>query len=290
MAQVIQAMEKILALPAKHTKEVRASIQLLLEAKLKLDKKPQFFKAWDVYTLSRKDRTVKKRPNAFRWLCKVVAIREHFLRIAGVATSVTLAHLLLHDIDVEIVDNPIPKVALKLDEPALQEILNAAINSEVLFDDSKSTRDFLNLQRLVNLCNAESSLNRPVHCECRLLAHIHRKVPAVPYIGVSKLSCGYCDAYFEAYRKITESKICTRGSHGQSASWTCPVLPEDPDSDSNIRKEVCSMLLQKIRIGWAQYRRSSLDSQRTSASGVTESNEVALDELIDKTLGLLGAF
>ena len=67
------------------------------------------------------------------------------------------------------------------------------------------------------------SITVPVHCECLLLVHLHQQ-PAVPYIGVSKLSCGFCRMYFAAYREVTRVEFYARGSHGQMGPWALPVL------------------------------------------------------------------
>ncbi|KAJ6538870.1 hypothetical protein DFH09DRAFT_1042040 [Mycena vulgaris] len=88
-----------------------------------------------------------------------------------------------------------------------------------------------------------------VHCECRLLMKIHNS-PTMPYIGVSKPSCAFCDLYFSAYRDATKSPICTRDTHGQTAAWTCPALVENPMLDSELRKQVSFKLLMKIQDDW----------------------------------------
>lgn len=107
--------------------------------------------------------------------------------------------------------------------------------------------------RCANYTEIESPM--PAHCECQLLAKIHNR-PAIPYIGVSKLSCAFCDTYFAAYRDATRSKIRTRGANGKSADWSYPVLAEDPLVDAKIRKQVSSELLLKISDGWSQYRQA----------------------------------
>ncbi|EIW75110.1 hypothetical protein CONPUDRAFT_169534 [Coniophora puteana RWD-64-598 SS2] len=104
----------------------------------------------------------------------------------------------------------------------------------------------------------------PVHCECRLLAEVHGRA-AIQYIGVSKLSCGFCDIYFEAYRQATGVNIFTSGTHSQTSPWIFPRI-EESELDSTIEERVRSKLLDKINRGWKLYSRASLSSQSTDAS------------------------
>ena len=49
----------------------------------------------------------------------------------------------------------------------------------------------------------------------------------LPYIGVSKLSCAFCELYFAAYRDYKGVKAYTHGTRGQATPWMCPASPED---------------------------------------------------------------
>lgn len=112
---------------------------------------------------------------------------------------------------------------------------------------------------------AEATPTRFIHCECALLAFIHNQT-AVPYIGVSKLSCAFCDIYFAVYRDVTNTNICTRGAHNQTSPWLSPVLDNDPVVEGQIREALCSKMLEKIGNSWKDYCRASRGSQSTIAS------------------------
>lgn len=127
---------------------------------------------------------------------------------------------------------------------------------------------------------AAVTTNIPVHCECNVLKAIHAKIPsklAIPYIGVSKLSCAFCAIYFDAYRKVTGKRVYTRGTHDQTTDWACASLVEDDsrsgidlkkflETDTSIRACVCEKLREKIARGWDVYVTSPRNSQSTDAS------------------------
>ncbi len=91
-------------------------------------------------------------------------------------------------------------------------------------------------------------------------------VPAIPYVGVSKLSCSLCNSYFEAYRTVTGQGIRTRATHGQMVPWRCPSL-----GDQAVDEEVRSELSTKLRILLVDnvdryWKRASLSSQSATPS------------------------
>ena len=66
--------------------------------------------------------------------------------------------------------------------------------------------------------------NCPIHCECKLVQffsppHGPEWVPPFSYIGVSKLSCGACRIWMEAYNELGGQQFYTKGSHG---AWYWP--------------------------------------------------------------------
>ncbi|OJJ43557.1 hypothetical protein ASPZODRAFT_19280 [Penicilliopsis zonata CBS 506.65] len=74
---------------------------------------------------------------------------------------------------------------------------------------------------------AQSDIPRDisVHCEIKILLDIFRnESPAYTYIGVSKLSCRGCHAFFAAFNNIHDTHFLTRGSHGKSYfPWQFPL-------------------------------------------------------------------
>ncbi|KAJ7632104.1 hypothetical protein B0H17DRAFT_961824, partial [Mycena rosella] len=155
-----------------------------------------------------------------------------------------------------------------LDSQELKKILEAA-NCDIE-DGNKSINEFLNmLAKAHGTTLKEGRLETervpfPIHCECGLLAKMHG-LPGIPYIGVSKLSCTFCDMFFQAYRDATGSAICTRGTHGQTSRWACPTI-DGSDVDQLISKTLSAKLLIRIESGWSTYRRSALDLQSTTAT------------------------
>jgi len=81
---------------------------------------------------------------------------------------------------------------------------------------------------------AEDAISRDlvVHCEVKILTHIFKteaENPGIPkaytYIGVSKLSCRSCQAFFEAFNDTHATRFVVKGSHSKSYwPWQFPEL------------------------------------------------------------------
>ncbi|KAJ7212523.1 hypothetical protein GGX14DRAFT_446589 [Mycena pura] len=244
--------------------ELRTNLQVLLIGRNTLQKHTSLVDVWDQYTrhrLLQKGAQVRKKPDVLRWLSKVSSIREHYLHIAQIPISPTLSGLLLRGVKVIVLKNPPPVRKFSLDRDELENILVSAGCEFIAKDKSeKSIEKFLDKLvvahgKKVTDGKLDVSITVPVHCECLLLVHLHQQ-PAVPYIGVSKLSCGFCRMYFAAYREVTRVEFYARGSHGQTGPWTLPVL-----GDATLSLEI---------------RQKS--SQSTAASGeVAQEDENPLD-------------
>ena len=104
-----------------------------------------------------------------------------------------------------------------------------------------------------------------IHCECALLLHLDKLDQTIfPYIGISKLSCVFCDLFFAAYRE-NKRVVYTHGTHGQTAPWKYPVFLDD----ANIKTRVCQELLTYIKDRIADERdsrKASMQSQSTVSS------------------------
>lgn len=82
---------------------------------------------------------------------------------------------------------------------------------------------------------AKSIWQCSAHCESALIQYLATKhgdswdhVPAFNYIGVSRLSCGACGVWLEAFNKVSRQKFYTRGSHGK---WYWPwAMPKANES------------------------------------------------------------
>ncbi|KAG0632819.1 hypothetical protein HOY80DRAFT_721270 [Tuber brumale] len=74
----------------------------------------------------------------------------------------------------------------------------------------------------------------PAHCECTIIQYLMTRhgdswdnVPPFSYIGVSKLSCGACRLWLEAFNEVGQRTFYTRGSHGKWYwPWGMPTAEE----------------------------------------------------------------
>ncbi|KZV62677.1 hypothetical protein PENSPDRAFT_758539 [Peniophora sp. CONT] len=219
---------------------------------------------------------VSKDLDVVRWLSKITSIRQHFLCVADVAYSRSLSPMLAQATKITPIGNQPPsRKRFTITSEQVLQVLKAAKVPEDELDEAKVRKFVENLKHAHDgkwVDAAETTLvinpNRTLHCECLLLTELHGH-SAIPFIGVSKLSCAFCDMYFDVYRgAVTRSKhLYTLGTHSQTSNWVFPSL-RDPAISPTIRQRICSEFLDKIRTGWDQYSpRGSLDSQSTDASG-----------------------
>ncbi|KAJ6469585.1 hypothetical protein C8R47DRAFT_989441, partial [Mycena vitilis] len=215
---------------------------------------------------------LKKDLDTLRWLQKIASIWEHAERVARLATSPKLVRI-LRDVQVTPIPNKFNPKIIKLDEATIREVLLES-NCDINEDGEKTPRTYFEKLILAargvqqdgkNYCLFDPG---PVHCECAMLAALHG-IPVIPYIGVSKLSCGFCHLYFDSYHEVTQSQIITQGSHGMATAWRAPTLVTEPEMDKRIRLEMAARLKPVMRRGWTKWTRSSMDSQSTAASGET---------------------
>ena len=112
-----------------------------------------------------------------------------------------------------------------------------------------------------------------MHCECTILNSIHGRT-AIPYIGVSKLSCAFCFQYFDAYNSHVPTPIRTRGTHSQSSVWRYPTTLED----RNIQDTFCATLRNQIAVGWKERGPVSADLQSTDPSADERPDNISRGE------------
>ncbi|KAI0706885.1 hypothetical protein C8T65DRAFT_830229 [Cerioporus squamosus] len=177
-----------------------------------------------------------------KWLNKVVSVTRDFVHILRVAQSPTMAPVLFGDQpEVILVPNPQPpRHSATISTSMVKIILRKAGWTDV--DDGQYKALVENLRRNLtanetattisdyvpspdNPGSVSGELNSFVHCECALLAHLHnsRDISSIlPYVGVSKLSCWLCWTYFECCRAVTNTRIRTRGTHGDLVAWQTP--------------------------------------------------------------------
>ncbi|ODH48502.1 hypothetical protein GX48_05369 [Paracoccidioides brasiliensis] len=70
----------------------------------------------------------------------------------------------------------------------------------------------------------QDTIQAPVHCECAVALHLLASGQAIPYIGVSKLSCLACALFLKSLSR-TGHQFCTKGSHAKAYfPWKYPDI------------------------------------------------------------------
>jgi OTT_1508-like deaminase len=108
-----------------------------------------------------------------------------------------------------------------------------------------------------------------VHCECKLISYLTdskdawSEIPALGYIGVSKLSCRPCYKWIKAYNSLGGPQFHIRGTHGKwYPSWVMPTTSAKPGLEE---KFIHSMIHQYCGIQ-KHYMDASREEKRPYAS------------------------
>lgn len=136
------------------------------------------------------------------------------------------------------------------------------------------------------------SIKGPVHCECLLALHLvgdsHVGLAALPYIGVSKLSCLACWEFLKGLR-YAGHVFYTKGSHAKFYfPWKFPDVEMDSTQLLQAEKDqVLQFFCSSLAVTYTQrfqarerLRRFS-DSSADPVTGVTHDYETGLDEFDD---------
>ncbi|KAH9846792.1 hypothetical protein C2E23DRAFT_898454 [Lenzites betulinus] len=228
----------------------------------------------------RTDRPPQKPIDNAKWLRKVSFVITDYLALTKIFTTPALSALFGDNINIHTISNRPSKTAfdMKLESENITTMFSGLGFGEKNFKKIKDLID--NVHRVANDIKVKH-----VHCECALLCHLEQRRQAIlPYIGVSKLSCVFCDMFFACYRSIKGSGVRTRGTHGRATAWMWPDLPDD----GPIRVEFCSKLrqylTQRLEDAQARWKRSS-SSQSSTAFDDIEDERVIND--FDKALGIM---
>ena len=92
----------------------------------------------------------------------------------------------------------------------------------------------------------------------------------MPYIGVSELSCAFCDLFFAAYREH-KGAVYTHGTHGQMAPWKYPIL----ETNAEIKTTFCQKMIEyiKARLADEKWRRKASVYSQSTVSSMDGSSE-----------------
>lgn len=138
----------------------------------------------------------------------------------------------------------------------------------------------------------KQSVKGPVHCECLLalclVGDSRMGIPALPYIGVSKLTCLACWEFFGGLRNAGHM-FYTKGSHAKAYfPWKFPDVEMDNTQLLQAEKvQILQFLCSRLAVTYTQrfqarerLRRFS-DSSADPITGVTHDYETDLDGFDD---------
>ncbi|TFK87028.1 hypothetical protein K466DRAFT_663331 [Polyporus arcularius HHB13444] len=236
-----------------------------------------------------------------RWLTKVTSVTRDFRQILRAILSPTIAAL-IEGVEPKVSCLPprtVSRRTLKVSKELVKSTLKLAGWSDLATNDSDTDTDtFLDefmeafkskyAKRDRRCSSSASSLAEPsspavtttgdtweydaatvLHCECVVLAKLHELAAdrrIIPYVGVSKLSCALCDAYFDCYRTATRAAIYTAGTHGQLTNWATPSLSTDPTMDQRVRETLLGWLQTRLVVEATNAKGRGGSSQSTVAS------------------------
>jgi len=120
--------------------------------------------------------------------------------------------------------------------------------------------DPINRQEVAEALAKFNTLMCPIHCESKLIQHFATRdndISPFNYIAVSKLSCGACRVWLEAFNELGKQPFYTRGSHG---AWYWPWGM--PLEDVSLREAV----VKNLRLAYIEDQNLDSLTESTIAS------------------------
>ncbi|RPD59443.1 hypothetical protein L227DRAFT_564163 [Lentinus tigrinus ALCF2SS1-6] len=186
-------------------------------------------------------------PDIARWMQKLLSTRQDFAQVMSFIGSPTLDDVLGAGFEIKVVTPaPVPPVLWEVSMDSLKSALGERYYNVAGMEESAMEKF---VDRLANKIGHAVTKKDGIHCECAILVELDKishTRPVIPYVGVSKLSCAFCHAYFTAYRQSKGSDIMTRGTHGQIVPWRSPTLAHDPQLDEMVRASMSSQLATSL--------------------------------------------
>jgi len=232
-------------------------------------------------------------PNFFEYdsyLRKIESFANDIKVLLKAANSPQCQHLFTFEFNVRAL--PIEKSqAARLPRTSKQweTVLENALLFRNLAKDDMEGNYLINIERVKEdtayMAKEAVSQNLVVHCEVKLLTHIFETEPKITgtsktytYIGVSKLSCRGCQAFFKSFNAVHGTNFTTKGSHSKSYwPWQFPPQPFAE------RNEVLFFTYLSIAKRWVEsyngYKAKrdpfAPDSEPQSGSGLSDGSDMA---------------
>lgn len=176
------------------------------------------------------------------------------LRLFSLARSRRLQHIIKDELHVTVIPHQEPP-GYEFDVVEMKTTIRKAL------DAAKQPAKYRNIDPesverfITNLSKDSCGHKFSIHPEVALLSWLHRNNPdALPFIGVTKLSCAACHYYFHAANNslaLGGRPFATMGTHGKFyRSW---VLP--PDTPPEVRDQFVRSL-QDVLVEECWMRRS----------------------------------
>lgn len=168
----------------------------------------------------------KSEDNPFRLrhtIEKLISQSDHIDNLFELANSPDHYSTLQSSLEVIILSSKTcPPISPKL--PKSEQEWKSIFTAENLED----TGDWSDMAK--KLANYSTTKMCRIHCECKVVQHLSNQQlernqgnntpPPCNYIGVSKLSCGACRVWLEAFNELSEQRLFyIKGSHG---AWYWP--------------------------------------------------------------------
>lgn len=216
-----------------------------------------------------------------RWALKIMSYEIAAIRLFRLTQSRRLRPILQGEFDITVLESPPPQppYAFDMSEKTIRQALDMALaqSPSVFQADKDSCNAFVDYAYKKAIESNQADRHSPIiHAELAMLSSIDAgTIKAIPYIGVSKLSCIMCSSYIEAYSQTVTNGISVRGCHGKVyPSWAWPTMLDTH------HERIRSIFLEKIREElkldferFTEYQRTRRQSD--SSVGSTSENEYA---------------
>ena len=219
-----------------------------------------------------------------RWAQQIMSFVISASRLFTLTQSNRLRKVILGKFSVEFLTSPTAApYSCNLSSEAIRAVLKDTLTgTRYLSADFDAGREsFINELRGPEASEVIRQYNPTVHAELAMvMAMVTGEIThALPYIGVSKLSCIMCSHYIRAFNEVMEQTITVRGSHGKAyPGWSWPTPPAgDEELRVAFLKRISRQLLSDFE-HFTEFHRRNSDS-RVGSGGPDVQSRLTDDDI-----------
>jgi OTT_1508-like deaminase len=223
-----------------------------------------------------------------RWAQKIMSFVISASRLFALTQSTRLRNVILGNLSIKILTSPpAAPYTCNLSSEAIRALLDRLITDERAEDYEETRESFIDQLKKKKAPDQVCQYKPTVHAELAMvMAMVNGDIThALPYIGVSKLSCIMCSHYIRAFNEVMGQTITVRGSHGKAyPGWSWPILP---NREEELRAAFLTRIRQELRRDFVHH--ADVHRRRSDSSVGSGGPKVKSGLTYDDIKGMLNA-